>query len=62
MKNLWLPLVVGAVGSLLIFKYMRREAEWPGLVTPIPSNGVSAKNFGAFPIDIPEKQFDEFFV
>ena len=61
MKNVWLPLIVGAVGSFLLIKYMRRE-KLSLRFAELGSKDPASKNFGAFPIDIPEQQFDDLFL
>jgi hypothetical protein len=59
MKNLWLPLVLGAVGSVLLLNHMRRKTQ-PLRIVVTGTEDPTTKNFGAFPIDIPEEQFCEF--
>jgi len=61
MKNVWIPLIVGAVGSFLLIKHMRKSSILLRFAEPGPKDP-AAKNFGAFPVDIPEQQFEDLFL
>ena len=61
MKNVWIPLIVGAVGSFLLIKHMRKQTFSLRFAEPRP-NDAASKNFGAFPVDIPEQQFEDLFL
>jgi hypothetical protein len=61
MKNMWLPLILGAVGSFLLLKHMRKLPLSVRLAGRDPKDPAE-KNFGAFPVDIPENQFYDFFL
>ena len=60
MKKLLTILALGAVGTFLVAKtYMQRKDELHFLNE---EEELNAKNFDAFPVEIPEEQFDALFV
>lgn len=58
MKKLLILTAVGILGTLAILKGLQNKQQPLKFVEP-DQNG---KNFGAFPPDIPEDQFDALFV
>ena len=58
MKKLLILTAVGILGALAILKGLQNKQQ-PYKFVETDQNG---KNFGAFPPDIPEDQFDDLFV
>ena len=58
MKKLFVLAAVGLLGILALLKSLHQKQE----VYHVVDSDQNAKNFGAFPADILEDQFDEMFV
>ncbi len=58
MKNFLILATVGLLGTLALLKTLHQKQE----VYRFVDSEQNGKNFGAFPPDIPEDQFDEMFV
>jgi len=58
MKKLLILAAVGILGTLAVLKSLQQKQE----VYRFVDSDQNGKNFGAFPPDIPEDQFDEMFV
>jgi hypothetical protein len=58
MKKLLILAAVGVLGTLALLKTLHQKQE----VYHFVDSDTNEKNFGAFPPDIPEDQFDEMFV
>ncbi|HEX9829153.1 MAG TPA: hypothetical protein VGB10_02980 [Bacteroidota bacterium] len=59
MKKLLTILAVGAVGTFFVVRNLMQRNN---ALHFTEAEDVSAKNFGAFPVEIPEEQFDALFV
>jgi len=58
MKKLLILASIGILGALALFRGLQHKQE----VLRFVDADQDGKNFGAFPPDIPEDQFDEMFV
>ncbi|HEY4613217.1 MAG TPA: hypothetical protein VII11_09560 [Bacteroidota bacterium] len=59
MKKLLAFIALGAFGSFLVFRSFSQRKE---VLHFVENEELSEKNFGAFPVEIPDDQFEALFV